>query len=125
MSKTGLKIATLAGEKIGELTRTKETGLVNNNSVVYSIPCKGCTKQYIGETGRGLKTRITEHRRDVLKHNTSNSLVLHIEKCKHLPKWEEAKEIKVGLKKRMRKAIEAALITTREEELNTKQLTIK
>lgn len=107
------------GERTGKLARARKTRTVNNNSVVYSIPCKESKKLYIEETGRGLKTRITEHRRDVSKHNTSNSLVFHIEKCEHLPKWEEAKEIKVGLKKRMRKAVEAALITAREKCLTT------
>ena len=31
--------------------------------VVYKIPCSQCEKVYIGETGRQLGTRITEHRR--------------------------------------------------------------
>ena len=32
--------------------------------VVYNIPCTGCTASYIGTT-KPLKTRITEHKRDV------------------------------------------------------------
>ncbi len=31
--------------------------------VVYSIPCDGCPKVYIGQTGRSLKHRLAEHRR--------------------------------------------------------------
>ena len=29
--------------------------------VVYSIPCDGCPKVYIGQTGRSLKHRLAEH----------------------------------------------------------------
>ena len=31
--------------------------------VVYNIPCDGCPKVYIGQTGRSLKHRLAEHRR--------------------------------------------------------------
>ena len=75
LTKSGLKIATTTGRKIGDVVKTKETRMTNDNSVIYSIPCKGCNKIYVGETGRGLKKWVTEHRRDVKKHNTSNSLV--------------------------------------------------
>ena len=33
--------------------------------VVYKIACKNCEKTYVGETGRKLGTRISEHRKDV------------------------------------------------------------
>ena len=35
--------------------------------VVYKIPCNQCEKVYIGETGRQLGTRITEHRKEAEK----------------------------------------------------------
>lgn len=114
LMKTGLRIATSSGEKIGEVTTARQTKAINEKSVIYNIPCKGCTKEYIGETGRGLKKRITEHKKDVIKHRTSNSLVLHIDKFKHLPNWEAASEIRIGLDKRMRKALEAAYITQKD-----------
>ena len=78
-NKAGLKIATTSGRKIGELEKDRKEGDVNNNSVIYSIPCKGCDKVYIGETGRGIEKRIYEHKADIRKHNRANSLVLHIE----------------------------------------------
>lgn len=33
--------------------------------VVYKINCVDCQNHYIGETGRNLKTRIKEHKRDI------------------------------------------------------------
>ena len=35
--------------------------------VVYQVPCKSCSKCYIGETGRPLKKRISEHKAEVEK----------------------------------------------------------
>ena len=49
-----------------------------------------CDKQYIGETGRGLRTRISEHRREYVSgHVLSNSIVVHVDKSGHLPTWEQ------------------------------------
>ena len=40
--------------------------------VVYKIPCNQCEKVYIGETGRQLRTRITEHRKEAEKISDRN-----------------------------------------------------
>ena len=34
-----------------------------HKGVIYSIPCQDCTNVYIGQTGRCLKQRLSEHRR--------------------------------------------------------------
>ena len=38
--------------------------ITETSDVVYDIPCKGCDKSYIGETGRLFGTRLQEHRKD-------------------------------------------------------------
>ena len=40
--------------------------------VVYKIPCNQCEKVYIGETGRQLGTRVTEHRKEAEKISDRN-----------------------------------------------------
>ena len=35
----------------------------NRQGAVYKIKCSNCQASYIGETGRNLKTRLTEHKR--------------------------------------------------------------
>ena len=35
--------------------------------VIYEIPCKDCEKLHIGETGRTLKKRVSEHKQAVRK----------------------------------------------------------
>ena len=41
---------------------------------MYKINCKNCDKKYIGETGRDLRTRITEHKRNI-RNEEANSLI--------------------------------------------------
>ena len=40
--------------------------------VVYKIPCNQCEKVYIGETGRQLGTRVTEHRKEAERISDRN-----------------------------------------------------
>ena len=63
---------------------TKEVG-------VYEIPCKGCNQKYFGESGRGLETRISEHKRayDTLQFN--NALVKHCWDNDHRVDWNTSK----------------------------------
>lgn len=39
---------------------------------VYEIPCKDCSKVYIGETGRSLTERVKEHKYTVKRHDEKN-----------------------------------------------------
>ena len=115
----GSNVAIVSGKKIGNLIRPRTTK-PGSDSVVYKIPCSGtCSKAYVGETGRGLQTRLKEHRRDVRNHNRSNAMVLHIEQCQRLPDWEGAEVIEEGMSKTIRKAMEAAHILV-DNTLNSK-----
>ena len=58
-----VKIVTSSGKKIGQLVRRKKIKKENLDSIVYKIPCSKCDKSYFGETGRGLGTRIKEHKK--------------------------------------------------------------
>ena len=111
MEKGMFNIVSASSNRIGGLVRKKILG-GNKNSVVYAIPCSRCDASYIGETGRGINTRLQEHRRDVKAHRTSNSLVVHIDEHGHLPNWGETRILHTGSSKRVRRTIEAAYITT-------------
>ena len=100
----------VSGRKIDNLTKQRNTKQ-KADSVVYKIPCSGpCNKSYIGETGRGLTTRLKEHKRDVRNFDTKNALGPHIEQCGSLPNWTRAEVIEQGNTKSVRKAMEAAHI---------------
>ena len=114
LEKTNIKITTKTGLKIQEISKTTLSDKnANEKSVVYEIPCKGCERSYVGETGRGIDVRLKEHRNDVKYHRMSNAIVLHIEKCNHLPDWSETRILERNIQKQTRKTLEAAHIITR------------
>ena len=52
--------------------------------VVYSIPCVECSSVYIGQTGRSLKQRVSEHRRARKNGDVQTSaLAEHVFKTGH------------------------------------------
>ena len=54
----------------------------NTSNVIYIITCTKCNKQYIGETGRKLKTRISEHLRNIAK-NQNTVIGTHFNSANH------------------------------------------
>ncbi len=76
---------------------------------VYEIPCKNCPKSYIGETGRLLFTRLTEHKSEAINFysksfirpqrkasSTDNyklAIAEHVTINNHVIGWEESKVI--------------------------------
>ena len=67
--------------------KTPSTSRLGN---VYCIPCN-CGLVYIGETGRCLSVRISEHKRAVQHLDKSNALAVHItEHMDHQILWEES-----------------------------------
>lgn len=74
----------------GLFTKTKDKAeTLEKSNVVYKIKCNNCTKVYIGQTSRSLKSRITSHRSDIrLKKNTC-ALAEHSIENDHQPNYEE------------------------------------
>ena len=118
LESVGIRVAMNAGQTVGDIIKRKskkeekekEKESAVEKSVVYEIPCSGCYETYVGETGRGVKIRLKEHKNDVKFHRTSNAIVLHIDHCRHLPKWEDTKILEKGMSKQKRKILEAAHI---------------
>ena len=88
---------------------------MNTYSIIYKIPCNTCPSAYYGETHLGLDKRLKDHKNDMRNHRISNSLVMHLDKYNHLPKWKEATILNQGLHKYMRKTIEAAYICVNKD----------
>ena len=65
---------------------------INIKGVVYNIPCE-CESVYVGETGRTLKQRITEHKRAVKNASSNNGLAVHIAGTDHEIRWDEAEVV--------------------------------
>jgi hypothetical protein len=74
---------------------------------VYCIPCKGCEKVYVGETGRNFGVRMSEHRKEVERNEetrytrsqkqtaeitTSKSAITdHARRENHVIDWEDSR----------------------------------
>ena len=81
---------------------------------VYEIPCKSCSKTYIGETGRIFKTRLSEHQKEAEKQSAKNftrsqrktssetfksAITEHVATNNHIINWDAARIIDQALTK--------------------------
>ena len=57
---------------------------------VYKIYCSDCQATYIGETGRNLNTRLTEHRRATRNGDINNNIAEHHLQTNHRIDWDSA-----------------------------------
>ena len=55
----------------------------DRQGAVYKIKCCDCQASYIGETGRNLSTRLTEHKRATKNGDVNNHIPEHHLKTKH------------------------------------------
>ena len=65
-------------------TSTEEKG------VVYRVSCADCDCVYIGETGRTLEKKLSEHRWAVKRNDLKNGIAVHTWKTQHKVDWEAA-----------------------------------
>ena len=52
LSNAGMRIAYVSGQKLQDLVRSRTGDDTRRESMVYSIPCGGCSAVYYGETAR-------------------------------------------------------------------------
>ena len=62
----------------------------DRQGAVYKIKCCDCQASYIGDTGRNLSTRLTEHKRATRKGDVNNHIAEHHLKTKHQIDWDSA-----------------------------------
>ena len=61
-----------------QLTKVKSpVPEMRKKDVVYTISCQDCDSQYIGETGRALGRRVTEHKYAVKTGDQKNGVAVH------------------------------------------------
>lgn len=74
-------------QKLFHKQKTKTPHDITSN-VIYRVPCNVCNGVYIGQTGRYLKTRMSEHKRSIRPNNLINTknktaLAEHFEEKQH------------------------------------------
>ena len=62
----------------------------NRQRAVYKINCSDCHASYIGETGRNLTTRLTEHKRATRKGDVTNYVAKRHRRTNHTIDWDSA-----------------------------------
>ena len=91
----------------------------DSSGIVYNIPCKDCSSCYIGQTGRKLSQRLSEHKRAVVgaDFNTS-ALAEHAWTNDHRVDWENVKILARKSDLTARTILESVLIRTTKDTLN-------
>ena len=87
-------------------------------SVVYQVPCKDCSKTYIGETKRTLKVRLSEHKQAVKRYDPKNGIAVHAHESHHSIDWDGATVKRTVTNYWQRRATEAIQIRTSGETMN-------
>ena len=73
------------------LTNVKDRDEPNNRQrAVYKIKCSDCQASYIGETGRNLNTRLSEHKRATKNGDANNHIAVHHQLTNHNIDWDSA-----------------------------------
>lgn len=107
-----IKTTTLPTKSIRNILNNTSRLHITSNACVYQVPCRDCNLSYVGETGRSLKSRISEHKRDIRLGNLSSALVIHIAKSDHNFDFDSVKILKYIHNKNLRQIYEAGMIAT-------------
>ena len=83
---------------------------LKKKGVVYKIPCRDCKSGYIGEMGRSLQKRITEHKYAVKTNDRKNSIAVHAWDMGHQPDWDAAEILAIESHYQKRWVLEAIWI---------------
>ena len=73
------------------LTNVKDKDILEDRQrAVYKIKCCNCQATYIGETGRNLATRLTEHKQGTRNGDVNNHIAEQHLQTKHQIDWDSA-----------------------------------
>nr|VZI04337.1 unnamed protein product [Spirometra erinaceieuropaei] len=80
---------------------------LETSGVVYRIWCSCGQSNYVGETGRQLRTRMAEHAAAVRRNDASSQVAAHSTRSGHTFKFDEAKILARGDKRVSRELLES------------------
>lgn len=109
-------------------TKTKTpTEKLQQNNVVYEVPCKGdnnnvCNLVYIGTTKRALQMRMSEHMTDIEKRKAKTALSQHTIETGHTADFDNIKIIDKEKREKTRMTLESLRIQEKiHNTMNTKE----
>ncbi|KYN18349.1 hypothetical protein ALC57_09345 [Trachymyrmex cornetzi] len=89
-----IRVSYRSPNKMGKYIKVQKDALKKNckSNVVYKISCNDCDASYVGQTGRQLKTRISEHRNHIRHKSATRSVVTeHRLFNNHDFRWDDVK----------------------------------
>lgn len=87
--KTGKSLFMKPGRSLAaSLVRKKPERGKDPRGMVYMIPCKDCPWRYVGETGRTLTDRLSEHKRAVRTFRSNSEVSCHVHDESHTMAWD-------------------------------------
>ena len=116
----GITLAMKPTNKISARLRSVKDRINKNdrNCVVYRIGCNDCDSCYIGETGRQLGTRISEHKNNIRTLYDRSQLVQHMTTQNHTMDFGSVSILGTHEHDRSRKILEAFHTHTTRNTLN-------
>ena len=93
----------------------------DSQGAVYKIKCCDCQASYIGETGRNLSRRLTEHKRATKNGDVNNHIAEHHLKTKHQIDWDSATCITYSTDYYQRLTLESWFTNLEQTPLNRSQ----
>ena len=103
------------------MSRTKANYAEDRQGAVYKIKCCDCQATYIGETGRNLSTRLTEHKRATRNGDVNNHIAEHHLQTKHQIDWDSATCITYSTDYYQRLTLESWFTNLEQTPLNSSQ----
>jgi hypothetical protein len=91
---------------------------MDRNGVVYKIKCKQCDAEYIGETGKEMNKRITEHKNAVRRKDPLSAIYQHMRTTHHEMDWDGSVVLGQHPNSQRRQIIEASYTFNNPHALN-------
>ena len=88
---------------------------------VCKVKCYDCQATYIGETGRNISTRLTEHKRATRNGDDNNHIAVHHLQTKHQSDWNSATCITYSTDYYQRLTLESYFTNLEQKPLNCSQ----
>ena len=101
------------------LTKVKDKDEPNfRQGAFYKIKCCDCQATYIGETGRNLNVRLTEHKRATRNGDVNNHIAEHHLQTNHSIDWDSANCITYSTNYYQRLTLESWFTNVEQTPLN-------
>ena len=93
----------------------------DRQGAIYKIKCCDCQASYIGETGRNLSTRLTEHKLATRNGDVNNHIAEHHLQTKHQIDWDFATCLTYSTDYYQRLTLEISFTNLEQTPLNRSQ----